>query len=179
MLYQHSSKVLHSLIQRFVIRILHHMTAKAFQVPWKFHVSWKPAKTSSMLQNYALFTQEQLRQLSKEEIRAVQKRMYQISRCMGTWIRRLLFIRTDKQARRVVFWLYRNICIDLSGPCPGSITVNSCYFSQYYTPYMCRVISAMDKGIFSGIFGGGSLSFEERITEGHTCCSAVFEKELL
>lgn len=60
------------------------------------------------------------------------------------------------------------------GTCPGTVTVRRCYFSRFYAPNMCRVMSAMDRGIFAGLFGGGELTFKSRITEGLPCCRAEF-----
>lgn len=158
-----------AVLQFLIVRVLHRVTAKAMGVPYQ---PGKPA-----LAAYAAFTKKQLAQIPEAELPAVQERMYQASWRMGNLIRKVLFIRSNLRARRVVFWLYRQIGIDLEGPCPGSVIVRRCYFSAYYTPEMCLVMSAMDKGIFAGLFGGGALTFEERITEGYPCCRAVFAAE--
>lgn len=152
-----------------IVRTLHRMTATAMGVPFR---PGKPA-----LSAYAAFTREQLQNIPDAELPAVQERMYRISRRMGSLLRKNLFLRSDERAHRVVFWLYRCIGIDLEGTCPGEITVCRCYFSGFYTPEMCRVISAMDRGIFAGIFGGGELTFQSRITEGCPCCHAVFTSD--
>lgn len=155
-----------AMIQFLIVRTLHAMTASAMGVPAQ---SGRP-----VLQAYAAFTKKQLEQIPKAELPAVQERMYRAARRMGTLIRKVLFIRTDARACRVVRWLYQNIGIELEGSCPGAVMIRRCYFSEFYTPEMCRVMSAMDKGIFAGLFGGGELTFEYRITEGCPCCHAVF-----
>ena len=55
--------------------------------------------------------------------------------------------------------------------------VPRCSFSAHYTPQMCYVMSGLDAGIICGIFGGGSLKFYRRLTEGYPACSAVFCRE--
>lgn len=157
-----------ALIQFFIVRTLHRMTAKAMGVPFR---PGRPA-----LKAYAAFTREQLKRLPEAEIPTVQERMFQISRRMGKLLRTILFIRSDARASKTVFWLYRNIGITLDGPCPGTVLVRRCYFSDFYTPKMCRIMSAMDRGIFAGLFGGGELTFVSRITEGCPFCRAVFER---
>lgn len=152
------------ILQFLIIRALHRMTAKAMGVPYR---PGKPA-----LQSYARFTQEQLEQLATRP--DAREKMYQAARDTGSLIRKVLLIRTDDRARRVLFRLYAYIGITLSGVCPGEITVEQCYFSRFYTPEMCRIMSSMDAGIFAGIFGGGKLHFHARITEGCPCCRAEF-----
>ena len=152
------------LFQFLVVRTLHRMTAKAMGVPFQ---GGKP-----VLQAYAVFTREQ----SVCADKAAQERMYQSAYWKGSMIRRILWIRTDERAQRVLFWLYRNIGMELEGTCPGAVQVCRCYFSEFYTPEMCQVMSAMDRGIFAGLFGGGELTFESRITEGCPCCRAIFHR---
>jgi hypothetical protein len=61
-----------------------------------------------------------------------------------------------------------------SGSGSGEITISRCYFSSFYSPEVCRVMSAMDRGLFAGLAGDGELVFIERITEGRPCCRARF-----
>ncbi len=164
-----SERVPFDLLQFAVVRTLHRMTAKAMGVPFR---PGRPA-----LQAYAAFTREQLEKLPGAEVPAVQERMYRIAYRMGTLCRKVLCIRSDARARRLVFLLYRMIGIELAGVCPGQITVRRCFFRDFYTPEMCRVMSAMDRGIFAGVFGGGELTFTERITEGCACCHADFSTD--
>lgn len=55
------------------------------------------------------------------------------------------------------------------------IRIPHCSFSGAYTPRTCYVMSGLDAGIICGIFGGGKLAFEERLTEGCPACSAVHQ----
>ncbi len=74
--------------------------------------------------------------------------------------------------------LYDILDIDFDGSDSGSgsgeITISRCYFSSFYSPEVCQVMSAMDRGLLAGLAGGGELVFIERITEGQPCCRARF-----
>ena len=72
---------------------------------------------------------------------------------------------------------YRAIGVEMQGDAEGNVTVNGCYFSQFYSGPVCDVISALDDGIFSGLLGGGRLAFSERITEGRPYCRAELQRE--
>ena len=63
-------------------------------------------------------------------------------------------------------------------PAYGEIVVTDCYFSRFYTPEQCAVMSSVDSGIIAGLCGGGTLTFTERITEGCRRCRACFSKPL-
>ena len=63
-------------------------------------------------------------------------------------------------------------------PAYGEIVVTDCYFSRFYTPEQCAVMSSVDSGIIAGLCGGGTLTFTERITEGCRQCRACFSKPL-
>ena len=68
--------------------------------------------------------------------------------------------------------LYRAIGVEIQGDAQGSVTVQHCYFSRFYSGQVCDLISALDDGVFSGLSGGGRLVFSERITEGRDFCRA-------
>lgn len=152
-----------------IVWALHAMTAKAMGIPFRPGL---PA-----LENYARFTRDCAAQIGKDELPAVEEKLYRTAFRAGNCIRKLLFIRTDARARNVLFRLYCNIGIELEGPCPGDIQVRRCYFSKFYTPEICRIMYAMDRGIFAGLFGGGELAFSSRITEGCPCCQAAFSRK--
>ena len=92
---------------------------------------------------------------------------------LGRRIRRISGLSSTSDLEKLIFMLYRNIGITMTGKLPGEITVSKCYFSHYYTPEQCRVMSYVDSGIISGILGGGRLTFSQRITEGCACCKAI------
>jgi hypothetical protein len=71
-------------------------------------------------------------------------------------------------------FLYGILDIEFHGNRSGEITIGRCYFSDFYSPQACEVMSAMDRGLLAGLAGGGDLVFTERITEGRPCCRARF-----
>jgi len=58
-------------------------------------------------------------------------------------------------------------------PVADEITVTRCFFADYYTEPVCRVIAALDAGLAAGLFGGASFEFTQRLTEGKPCCRAI------
>ena len=73
--------------------------------------------------------------------------------------------------------MYDAIGVDFRGDAAGVVTVSRCYFSDVYTPEVCRLVSALDEGLLAGLAGGGRLTFSQRLTEGAVCCRARFEAE--
>ena len=93
---------------------------------------------------------------------------------MGRRLRRLTDFTDSRDAERLIFYLYRNLQIDMDGHLPGEITVRKCYFSGFYAPEQCALMSSVDSGVMSGLLGGGTLTFSKRITEGHKTCASCF-----
>ena len=96
------------------------------------------------------------------------------ARNLGSTARRLLKPR-DAELPELVSALYAAIEIQVEGDMPGRLRFHRCYFSERYTPGLCWFMSAFDSGFVGGLAGGGSLSFESRLTEGAPCCMALFE----
>lgn len=103
------------------------------------------------------------------------KKLYRVAYRLGRKIRLITGFTDQEDLARLVYFLYRNIGITMSGELPGVICVSECYFSKIYSERECRCISAMDAGIIAGICGNGKLYFTERITGGCNHCTAVFE----
>ena len=98
-----------------------------------------------------------------------------IARCayrLGRKIRRITGFTRQEDLERLVFYLYSNIGIKMTGHLPGEIIIPSCFFSNIYTPDQCKAMSLMDRGVISGICGGGKLLFSERLTQGCGRCRA-------
>ena len=92
---------------------------------------------------------------------------------LGRRIRRITGFSCREDRERLVFYLYGNIGIKVSGCLPGEILIPSCYFANVYTPQECGRMSRMDWGLIAGICGGGKLVFKERLTQGCGRCRAV------
>ncbi len=169
-------KLLHNLeshtpeiLRHIQLQLLMNLTARAFQVPGK--KIWC-CPSDQALEAYARFTVACM-----EQTPANPERLYRLSYALGNKLRRLTGLKQPGDRQRLVFWLYRNIGIRMSGSLPGEIRVTECCFSRFYTPEQCRRIEAMDAGIITGICGGESLHFTRRITEGCDQCTACLRKE--
>lgn len=153
-----------SIIKRLQIQILLCATARAFDRPGKMvcHLSADRA-----LAAYAAYTRDCV------ETRAVAgKRIYQSAYRLGRLVRRISGFTESADLERLVFYLYSNIGIRVTGQLPGEIVIPACYFSSLYTPRLCRIMSLMDWGIIAGICGGGKLVFTQRLTQGCGSCRA-------
>ncbi len=157
------------LFSRIQLQILLNVTARAFGVRGKqiWHLSCERA-----LEEYAVFT-ENVMCLSDAD----PQWLYQKAYALGSRIRQITGFTDSGDLRRLVFFLYRNIGIRMDGRIPGEVTVSSCYFSRFYTPGQCALMSFMDSGIIAGLWGGGHLNFTGRITEGCGNCTAIFRRD--
>lgn len=126
------------------------------------------------LREYAFFTMDCMAHGADKEAR---RRLFREAYRVGDLIRRITGFHEQEDLEDLIFWLYSNIKIDMDGHLPGKICVSGCYFSQFYSPEQCAVMSSLDSGIIAGIFGGGRLIFTERITEGCGACRACFRNK--
>ncbi|MCD7724713.1 MAG: hypothetical protein LUI12_04070 [Clostridiales bacterium] len=157
------------------LQILMRQTAKAFAVnaPKTAGLSAK-----EILKAYAQFTaKEALRAMqSGQNLETLCQKLYQMAYVLGSRLRRWLNPKNEEDCLAIITMLYRNIGIQICEEETGHFCVRKCYFSSFYTREICNVISAIDKGIFAGVYQGGKLSFRERITEGCSVCRADFRK---
>lgn len=151
------------ILQDIELRVLMLLAAKSFDMP--------KGCSDSSLEGYALFTKKCM-----EEGSADPERLYNDAYELGSRIRKITGLSSDPDLERLIFLLYRNIGIDMSGSIRGTFTVDECYFSNYYTADQCALMSNVDSGIIGGICLGGHLEFSERITEGCGRCRACFDK---
>jgi hypothetical protein len=107
----------------------------------------------------------------------LQERLYRNAYRLGRMPGRLLRVRTVDDVVVLGRFLYGTLDIDFTGSGSGQITIRRCYFSDFYTPQVCQLMSAMDRGLLAGLAGGGELVFTARITEGRPCCRAHFTLE--
>ncbi len=165
------------------IRILMRQTAEVFGTEASGSAGkpayGKPAyglSASELLKRYARFTADAAMRAidSGQDLRPLRRELYHMARRLGSEARRLLRPQNERECLAILTMLYKNIGITIREVRPGEFRVYKCYFSSFYTPEVCSVISAVDKGIFAGIYGGGRLVFSERITEGHDACRADF-----
>ena len=153
-------------VRRIQIQILMNTTADAFGEKSE-SVMALPADEA--LRKYASCTEKWSR---KKGIRP--DILYRKAQALGSRVRHMTGFTEPEDLRRLLFWMYRNIGITMEGALPGEILIPHCYFSAFYTPARCRLMSAMDAGVITGLCGGGKLRFTERITEGCARCAARY-----
>ncbi len=158
------------LIISMEIRILYHLTANCFGVSGKRLRARCPKEA---LEEYAAFTVECM-----QRRKADPRRLYREAYRLGARIRRLIGFTEREDLERLIFYLYKNIRIQMDGQLPGEVTVDGCYFSRFYSPGQCAMMSHVDAGIITGIMGGGSFAFTKRLTEGCSCCRACLSAEV-
>ena len=130
------------------------------------------------LRRYAGFTRDEAERClrSRDDLDDVRARLHENARRLGARLRRGLRITGMEEALLAGQALYRIVGIDLEPGAHGAITISRCYFADFYTGSVCRLISALDEGLFDGLSGGGRLEFYERMTDGCDACRAGLQE---
>jgi hypothetical protein len=110
------------------------------------------------------------------DLAALERRLYRAARGLGGRLRLQLGVRTPAEVMAAARIIYRQLGIDFHGSPDGEIVIPRCFFASVYTPRVCALVSALDRGLLAGLAGGGELRFAHRLTEGACCCRAHFEK---
>jgi hypothetical protein len=162
-----------ALVKRQALLLLFRATAAAFQVEMP---RLSGLSREQCLLAYARFTADQAGAALRQggDLSALQERLYQNAYRLGRTAGWLLGSHSVDDVMALGRSLYDVLDIDFHGSDSGEITISRCYFSTFYSPETCRVMSAMDRGLLAGLAGGGELVFIERITEGRPCCRARF-----
>jgi hypothetical protein len=150
---------------------LFQMTALAFECEAP---EVKGRSYSEQLKTYAVFTRSEAEKCLDrgKDIEAVKTRLFQGAFRLGRNIRRMFCLGSPDEIMEMSRILYQILGIDFVGRTCGDVTIKSCFFSNYYSPRICRLISSLDEGLTAGLSGGGRLSFSQRITEDKDCCKA-------
>lgn len=156
-------------VRSLELQILLNLAAESFGQEKKYIWRLPPEEALSA---YAAYTVACM-----ESTKADPGRLYQSAFRLGRRLRFVCGLREEKDLQRLVFYLYRNIRIDMRGSLPGELLIPCCFFSRRYTPAQCAVMSNADAGVIAGLYGGGSLRFTARLTEGCSHCRACFKKE--
>ena len=161
------------IIRRQALVQLFRATAAAFQADMP---RLSGLSREQCLLAYARFTAEQAEAALRQgdDLPGLQARLYENAYRLGRLPGRLLRVQGVDDTMTLGRFLYGILDIDFEGSANGEITIDRCYFSNYYSPEVCRLMSAMDRGLLAGLAGGGDLAFSQRITEGHACCRARF-----
>jgi hypothetical protein len=141
--------------------------------------AWTSTSLTDRLADYANFTARHSSSLldtgDREAVAAARKRLYQGAAELGRRTRRLLGVQTPEEAFDALELLYHQIGIEISGGPVGPVIVGRCFFARYYTEPVCGLILSLDQGVVTGLYGGASFSFSERLTAGRPCCRALLE----
>jgi hypothetical protein len=105
---------------------------------------------------------------------AVKARLFKEAHDMGQDLRKQFRITSFAEALEMSRIIYRLLGIDYSGRSDGQVIIASCFFSQYYSAPVCRIIAGLDEGLSAGLTGGERLVFSQRMTEGLPVCRAQF-----
>ena len=159
-------------VRRWVVRALFRATMDAFDAPTP---DLRGRSADSILHTYVARTDELARDvlLEPERRRLVERRLRSNMERLGRRVRLALGVRTTADALDVAHRLYGLIGIDLTGDDRGQVVVGRCAFAARYSPDVCRVMSASDAGLLSGLTDGGRLTFTDRITSGAPACLAT------
>ncbi|HSV93737.1 MAG TPA: hypothetical protein VLH81_11700, partial [Desulfobacterales bacterium] len=149
-------------------------TAAAFDSPVP------PSKTrctSGRLAEYARFTRTRAEAALRHggDLAALQQRLYRAAYGLGAGYRLRLGVHSLSDAMAAARLIYRNLDIDFRGTTTGEVIIRHCSFARTYTPEVCGLVSALDRGLMAGLSHGGELRFRQRITEGADSCRACLE----
>jgi hypothetical protein len=161
-------------IRRRALERLFARTAAAFGTP----VPPPRARgTRGRLLEYACFTRAQAEKALQrgEDLAALDGRLHRAAYGMGAGYRLQLGVRSVSGAMAAARLIYRNLGIDFHGSPDGEVIIRRCGFARTYTPQVCRLISALDRGLMAGLARGGELRFRQRITEGADTCRACLK----
>lgn len=159
-------------VKRWALEALFRGTAEVFgrEVPHD------GASFDERLRAYAQFTTlEAGRALERgDDLDALEGRLWRNAHQLGERLRRFLRLAGTEDALALARVLYGFIGIDFRAEARGEITIERCFFSNFYSPPICRLVSALDEGLLAGLGGGGRLEWSARITEGAPRCKANF-----
>ena len=148
------------------------LTAEAFGSP----VPQPLAHTAKgRLLEYAQFTRHQSEKAleSGVDTQPLEIRLYAAAHSLGLEYRRRLDLRNFREAISTVHLVYKALGIGFRVTLDGDVEISHCAFAKVYTPKICALVSALDRGLVAGITGGATLKFTRRITEGATSCRAT------
>ena len=157
-------------IQKSRLIELFRATADAFQRPSPRLSGYSLGQRLTI---YALFTTVNAEgSIRRGDEYQVKECLYRNARQIGEKIRAQLKIQSLEEVMEACEVIYKALKIEFHGDSRGQICIRNCFFSSYYSPDVCRVISSLDEGLLAGLSGGLRLKFSRRITEGGECCRA-------
>jgi L-2-amino-thiazoline-4-carboxylic acid hydrolase len=110
------------------------------------------------------------------------KAMFREGLALGRKFRRILGVGTsleDLISAASILYEVLGIEFDIKAFNSNKIVmvVNHCALAEYYGPDTCNVLSAADEGVVQGLNSKIKMEFQERISEGASCCLAPIHME--
>lgn len=133
---------------------------------------------SGRLREYALFTRDgaEAALVGGGGLRAQEGRLFDSAQALGRGYRSRLRLRDATDEMAAARLIYRCLGIDFRGSAEGEVSIRDCGFAAFYTPRVCALMSALDRGLLDGLTGGGLLEFRQRLTDGADSCRACLSE---
>jgi len=146
-------------------------TAAAFGCPVP---SPQARGVKGLLAEYSHFTREQAEAAldGGEDLQSLERRLFSAALALGRGYRLRLGVRSFRDAMAAARLIYAGLGIDFRGGPDGDVEVRRCAFAAVYTPRVCALVSALDRGLLAGLTKGGDMEFRQRLTEGAPACRA-------
>lgn len=161
-------------VRRRALRELFECTATAFGAPAP---AFDDASADNLLAGYAAFTARHAVAALQDtlmDLALIRERLYFSAYAIGYRLRQELDVTSTADAMAAARAVYGILRIDFRQGASGQVRVERCFFSRFYSPEVCKLMSSLDQGLLAGLSGGGRLQFRQRITEGAPRCLATF-----
>lgn len=131
------------------------------------------------LEKFANYSKELAERALEDEnsLKEIKNNLYSQARTLGEDLRMNYKIKNYNEALKAGSIIYNVIGIDFSANKEGQFTIKSCYFADFYSCEVCNVMSSVDSGVVEGLTNGGNMVFNQKLTEGKTCCKGVISSE--
>jgi hypothetical protein len=170
-----SARWLPPLLRKRQIGKLLRLTAEAFDAEAP---SLRGLSLDDSLKTFATFTRDEAGKALRtgRNLDPIASTLYHRAFELGRQCRKWLRIGDTEGVMSAARVLYGICNIDFQGTREGEVTVSRCFFSEYYSGAVCRVISSLDAGLLAGMSGGRQLTFSQRITEGAGACTGLLSE---
>lgn len=134
------------------------------------------AHADDVLATYAAFTAGWANEAidGGRDLVPIKRLLFDSAFAIGARLRRELGIGSVADAMTAGHVVYGILRIDFRRAADGDVRIRQCFFSQFYSPPVCELMSSLDQGLVAGLTAGGRLEFRRRITEGARWCEAGF-----
>lgn len=134
-----------------------------------------PRGSRGLLAAYARFSRDEAEAAlaGGQDLAALERRLFRAALGLGAGYRLRLGVRSFREAMAAARLIYGGLGIDFRGGADGTVEIRRCRFASVYTPGVCALVSALDRGLLAGLTGGGELQFRQRLSAGAAACRAI------